>query len=401
MEPKFRAAVLRYATAGAHRDAASTALWPEVVYPLIERARWHRRVRSRTETAWDYLCARILHVPDAGVVLDRAMVRSVPAPLVAQLDDSLDLLVESPRLDDEEDDPFAPRDEADRLAASISVSGSQINLAEIAADQDDDDRDVVRLVDPNPLRFTPGGAARALEGGALGAQCTDAGPARGQAAHPSPRPRRPLPPDRHPLDPRPRRRPDRDPGHGPEADRAHHPHRPHQGLRRQAPRGHLGLPRQQPGHRPPRLHELRALSSSGTPPRATSSTSTTPPTSTTSSSRSAWRSPTSSTRSCLAGSSPGTPSRPCLSTRGARELLPRIPGYPTARSSQPQWWHCRSRKVGCSLGFSANCQCGSLGCLSGTDRCHDSANFGRDLDAQTGNVQPLPGHVDRGLRWWK
>ena len=65
-------------------------------------------------------------------------------------------MVESPRLDDEEDDPFAPRDEADRLAASISVGGSQINLAEIAADQDDDDRDVVRLADPNPLRYMQG-----------------------------------------------------------------------------------------------------------------------------------------------------------------------------------------------------------------------------------------------------
>ncbi len=37
-EPKFREAVLRYATKGAHRDPASMALWPEVVYPLIERA---------------------------------------------------------------------------------------------------------------------------------------------------------------------------------------------------------------------------------------------------------------------------------------------------------------------------------------------------------------------------
>jgi serine/threonine-protein kinase len=156
MDPKFRVSVLRYATSGAHRDAASTALWPEVVYPLIERARWHRRVRSRSEMAWDYLCARVLRVPDAGVLLDRAMVRSVPAPLFAQLDDSLDILIESPRLDDEEEDPFAPRDESDRLAASLPVSGSHINLAELAADHDDDDRDVIRLADANPLRFTQG-----------------------------------------------------------------------------------------------------------------------------------------------------------------------------------------------------------------------------------------------------
>ena len=158
MEPKFRVAVLRYATSGAHRDPASTALWPEVVYPLIERARWLRRVRSRTEKALDYVSEKVLRVPDAGVVLDRALVRSVPAPLVARLDDSLDLLDESPRLEDDEADPFAPRDEADRLAASIPVDGSRVNLAELAADvgDDDRDRDVVRLADPDPLRYTQG-----------------------------------------------------------------------------------------------------------------------------------------------------------------------------------------------------------------------------------------------------
>ena len=36
-QPEFRNAVLRYATSNAHRDPASTGLWPEVVYPLIER----------------------------------------------------------------------------------------------------------------------------------------------------------------------------------------------------------------------------------------------------------------------------------------------------------------------------------------------------------------------------
>ena len=37
-QTEFRTAVLRYATSKAHRDPASTGLWPEVVYPLIERA---------------------------------------------------------------------------------------------------------------------------------------------------------------------------------------------------------------------------------------------------------------------------------------------------------------------------------------------------------------------------
>jgi serine/threonine-protein kinase len=158
MEPRFRLAVLRYATSGAHRDPASTELWAEVVYPLIERARWHRRVRSRTEAIWDYLSARILHVRDAGVELDRALSRNVPAPLVAQLDDSLDLMVESPRLEDEEADPFAQPDETDRLAASMSIEGGGVDLAEIAAEPEADghDRGVVRLVDSNPLRFLQG-----------------------------------------------------------------------------------------------------------------------------------------------------------------------------------------------------------------------------------------------------
>ena len=106
-QAEFRTAVLRYATSNAHRDPASTALWPEVVYPLIERARWHRRIRGRTEAIWDYICGRFLHLPDAGVVLDRVIDRVVPAPLVAELDESMNLLTENPRLDDDEADPFA------------------------------------------------------------------------------------------------------------------------------------------------------------------------------------------------------------------------------------------------------------------------------------------------------
>ncbi len=156
-EPDFRNAVLRYATTNAHRDPASSALWPEVVYPLIERARWHRRIRSRTEAVWDYLCANVIRVPDAGVRLDRAMVRAVPRPLAAQLDDSMDLMIESPRLDEEAPDPFAAADEADRLAASMT--GSQVSLAEIAsesAESADKGKGLLRLVAPDPLRFNQG-----------------------------------------------------------------------------------------------------------------------------------------------------------------------------------------------------------------------------------------------------
>jgi len=156
-QPQFRTAVLRYATANTHRDPASTYLWPEVVYPLIERARWHRRIRSRTESIWDYIWGRFLHLPDAGVSLDRALDRAVPAPLVAQLDDSLNLMVDNPKLDDEEGDPFAPPpDEMDRL--SVALTGSQLSLAEIDAEQVETEkhRSLIRLTDPNPLRFLQG-----------------------------------------------------------------------------------------------------------------------------------------------------------------------------------------------------------------------------------------------------
>jgi serine/threonine-protein kinase len=152
-EIDFRTAVLRYATKSAHRDPASVALWPEVVYPLIERARWHRRMRTGTEKVWNYLCGQLLHVPDAGVALDKELGRAVPAPLVAQLDDSLNLLVENPQLDDEEADPFAARDETDRLTATLT--SSQVDLADLAAEEVKKQRGV-RLVDPDPIRLTQG-----------------------------------------------------------------------------------------------------------------------------------------------------------------------------------------------------------------------------------------------------
>jgi serine/threonine-protein kinase len=155
--PEFRAAVLRYATTGGHRDPASSCLWPEVVYPLIERARWHRRIRSRTESIWEYIWGRLLHLPDAGIVLDKALDRAVPAPLVAQLDDSLNLMIDNPKLDDEEGDPFAPPpDEMDRL--SVALTGSEISLAELSAEQVEAKRrrDLIRLADSDPVRFLQG-----------------------------------------------------------------------------------------------------------------------------------------------------------------------------------------------------------------------------------------------------
>ena len=156
-EVEFRTAVLRYATTKAYRDPASAALWPEVVYPLIERARWHRRIRPRTEAVWDYVCGQ-LRMPDAGVAFDRVLHRSVPAPLRADLDDEMRLFVDSPRLESVDSDPFAPssRDQADRLAASLTTSRADLaNLADELVEPEKDNS-LLPLTDPDPLRFSQG-----------------------------------------------------------------------------------------------------------------------------------------------------------------------------------------------------------------------------------------------------
>ncbi len=148
---EFRQSVLRYATSSAHRDPASAELWPEVVYPLIERARWHRKSRTGAEALWDNLCARLLHVPDAGVRLDRAIHAAVPAQVVEKLDLPPGAFEDEPQLGVDPVD--APDPSADRLA--VSLDGA-VSLDELAADVAPAEADVVELVDLDPLRFTLG-----------------------------------------------------------------------------------------------------------------------------------------------------------------------------------------------------------------------------------------------------
>ncbi len=213
-EVEFRTAVLRYATSKAHRDPASAALWPEVVYPLIERARWHRRIRPRTEAVWDYVCGQ-LRVPDAGVRLDRALHRSVPAPLVARARRrdaicspitparQMSIPIHSPR----SSRPGGPTGRlAHRQPRRSGEPGRRAGRARKG-------KDLLQLADPDPLRFSQGAAPRTVEGGARGSSKPGPGPAGCQAGQPSPCPGRPVPTDRHPLASRPGRRSDRHPGH--------------------------------------------------------------------------------------------------------------------------------------------------------------------------------------------
>jgi serine/threonine-protein kinase len=173
-EPEFRLAVLRYATNRAERDPASVALWPEVVYPLIERSRWHRRIRPKAEAIWDYVCAKILHVPDAGVVLDRALHRSVPASFVAQLDHSLDMFEDQAFIqvqDIEGHDPFAKPNPEERIVGALA-GGSHLSIDELALEPVAPDNNLMPLVDPNPLRFTQGELYDLLKEALAGAQAS-------------------------------------------------------------------------------------------------------------------------------------------------------------------------------------------------------------------------------------
>ncbi|HEV3168362.1 MAG TPA: serine/threonine-protein kinase [Isosphaeraceae bacterium] len=146
---EFRMAVLRYATRRAYRDPASFGLWPEVVYPLIERTRWQRQGRSALEAFWDAICGN-LRIPDAGLRLDHAMQEAVPMQMAEKLD--LAEFVDEPQL--AEDMADAQDREADRLSMGDGLDPVSIN--ELASEGQSSARGLVRLVSPDPLRFNLG-----------------------------------------------------------------------------------------------------------------------------------------------------------------------------------------------------------------------------------------------------
>ncbi|HEU5116583.1 MAG TPA: hypothetical protein VFT74_07895, partial [Isosphaeraceae bacterium] len=146
-KPDFREAILRYATRGAWRDPASTRLWPEVVYPLIERARRQRQLRSRTEMLWDTLGARLLHVGDAGIQMDRMMVRSVPEPVIEKLDVAIENLIDEPMIEEQAVEPAPPRVE-------LKVDPSRFE--DLTVGEPEGDPNVIHLADNEPLRLTLG-----------------------------------------------------------------------------------------------------------------------------------------------------------------------------------------------------------------------------------------------------
>lgn len=148
--PEFRESVLRYATRQAHLDPASVDLWPEVVYPLIERARWQRQQRTQAEALWDAVAVS-LHLPDAGVRMDRAFRREVPEQVVANLDISLDAFVEEPSLGE------APPLDAEVHAAQRISQGAGLNPSSFHdLETERPTITLIRLVSPDPVRLTLG-----------------------------------------------------------------------------------------------------------------------------------------------------------------------------------------------------------------------------------------------------
>jgi serine/threonine-protein kinase len=150
--PEFRDAVLRYATKAAYLDAASFNLWPEVVYPLIERARWQRKLRPAPEVVLDAIC-QPLRIPDAGLRMDRAIRRSVPEQVAEKLDASLNAFVENPSLGEPEPAAAAGGEpEGARLTMHSHIS--QASFHELELDQPT--RSLVRLGTPDPIRLAMG-----------------------------------------------------------------------------------------------------------------------------------------------------------------------------------------------------------------------------------------------------
>src|SRR5262249_17270776 len=132
-EDDFREAVLNYVSRSDQLEAVSSDLWPEVVYPLIERAHWQPPFRPRPEAPWDYVVGKLLHFPVPGVRLDRMMVIAIPREVAEQLELDLFAFVDDPRLDEDDASPT----ESDATVEERPVyAGSTLPRDELPSDDD-------------------------------------------------------------------------------------------------------------------------------------------------------------------------------------------------------------------------------------------------------------------------
>jgi serine/threonine-protein kinase len=159
-DPSFREAVLRYATPSAASHPASAELWPEVVYPLLVRARGQRQNRPRAEVlkdAFDHL----IHAPNSGLRFDQTYPTAVPEPVRAKIDVSLDALVDSRELEIDlaAPPPERPVSEQEFDPESALSIQSGISLHDLAIDVTHDraqPKQLIHLASPDPIRFLQG-----------------------------------------------------------------------------------------------------------------------------------------------------------------------------------------------------------------------------------------------------
>ena len=248
-EADFRRAVFRYATRSEPPDAVSAGLWPEVVYPLIERAHWQRTFRPRLEVLWDYVVGDLLRLPMPGVRLDRMMIIAIPAEVAEQLDEDLYTFADDTRLAEawEEASPSESRLPVERRPFWV---GSTIPREELPSD---DDAPRPEAEDP-PLhgRAVPLHPEQPPQ--SLGRGHGRAGPIRPARRDPPEDPHRAVRAVGHPDGPGPFGRPGGPARDAPgEADRDVHPTLPREGPRLAHGGRHLDLPGREHGVRLPRL----------------------------------------------------------------------------------------------------------------------------------------------------
>ncbi len=153
-EDEFRKTVLRYATRSDHVDGFSADLWPEVVYPLIERAHWQRTFRPRHEALWDFVVGKLLRVPISGVRLDRMMVIAIPLEVAEQLDLDLTAFVDDPRLDEEETEASPTESQSSQQRRPFWVGSTIPRDAPPSEDDEPRERVKVPLSPAEPFVFT-------------------------------------------------------------------------------------------------------------------------------------------------------------------------------------------------------------------------------------------------------
>jgi hypothetical protein len=202
--PDYRRSVLRYATLNAWKDPAHIQLWPEVIDPLLERARWQRRRRTKIEAVWENIGGKILHIPDAaaGLQFDREYARAIPKDIVEDLDPDQEVFEEDIEEELEPADippsssssssseaarvPIDEADEYDAPAAQPRLAVSRKALDQIIGDTAEPGPDgLIPLERPEPYRFTLGelrglynDAAQRNAGGPAGQKHLRIGPYR-------------------------------------------------------------------------------------------------------------------------------------------------------------------------------------------------------------------------------